>query len=69
MYTEGIDTYTVGGVTYNLVKITINGTDVDAESLAKVKEAHAMSGTAKANAEINLYYEVAPQPTASQPAA
>lgn len=68
-YTEGIDTYTVGGVTYNLVKITINGTDVDAASLAKVKEAHAMSGTAKQNSEINLYYEVAPQATASQPAA
>ena len=68
-YTEGIDTYTVGGVTYNLVKITINGTDVDAASLAKVKEAHGISGTAKENTEINLYYEVAPQPAATQPAA
>ena len=69
-YTEGIDTYTAGGVTYNLVKITINGTDVDAESLANVRAAHALSGTAKANAEINLYYEVAAtQPAASQPAA
>ena len=69
-YTEGIDTYTAGGVTYNLVKITINGTDVDAESLANVRAAHALSGTAKANAEINLYYEVAAtQPAASKPAA
>ena len=68
-YTEGIDTYTVGGVTYNLVKITINGTDVDAESLANIKASHAMSGTAKANAEIYLYYEAASQPAASQPAA
>ena len=68
-YTEGIDTYVAGGVTYNLVKITVNGTDVDAESLANVRAAHALSGTAKANAEINLYYEVAPQATASQPAA
>ena len=69
-YTEGIDTYVAGGVTYNLVKITVNGTDVDAESLANVRAAHALSGTAKANAEINLYYEVAAtQPAASQPAA
>ncbi|MBR6959874.1 MAG: PilN domain-containing protein [Clostridiales bacterium] len=68
-YSEGIDTYVVGGVTYNLVKITVNGTDVDAESLANIKAAHAMSGTAKANAEINLYYEVAQtQPAATQPA-
>lgn len=69
-YTEGIDTFTAGGVTYNLVKITVNGTDVDAESLANIRAAHALSGTAKANAEINLYYEVAAaQPAASQPAA
>ncbi len=69
-YTEGIDTYTAGGVTYNLVKITVNGTDVDAESLANIKAAHAISGTAKANEEINLYYEVAQaQPAPSQPAA
>ena len=68
-YTEGIDTYTVGGVTYNLVKITVNGTDVDAESLANIKASHAMSGTAKANSEINLYYQVATEPAASQPAA
>ena len=63
-YTEGIDTYTSGGVTYNLVKITVNGVDVDAESLAKVRSTHSLSGTAKANAEINLYYEVATQPAA-----
>ena len=69
-YTEGIDTYTAGGVTYHLVKITVNGTDVDAESLANIKAAHAISGTAKANEEINLYYEVAQaQPAPSQPAA
>lgn len=65
-YTEGIDTYTAGGVTYNLIRITINGIDVDADSLARVKSTHSLSGTAKANAEINLYYEVAP---AAQPAA
>lgn len=65
-YTEGIDTYTTGGVTYNLIRITINGIDVDADSLARVKSTHSLSGTAKANAEINLYYEVAP---AAQPAA
>lgn len=58
-YTEGIDTYTAGGVTYNLVKITVNGTDVDAQSLANIRAAHALSGTAKENAEINLYYEAA----------
>ena len=42
-YTEGIDTYTAGGVTYNLVKITVNGTDVDAESLANIIAHHAIS--------------------------
>jgi hypothetical protein len=68
-FTEGIDTYKTGGVTYNLVKVTVNGTDVDAESLAKIRAAHAMSGTAKANAEINLYYEVAATQPAAQPAA
>ena len=68
-FTEGIDTFKVGGVTYNLVKITVNGTDVDAESLAKIRAAHALSGTAKANAEINLYYEVAATQPAAQPAA
>ena len=64
-FTEGIDTYTVGGVTYNLERITLNGVDVDAESLARVKSSHALTGTAKANAEINLYYTVA----TTQPAA
>ena len=68
-YTEGIDTYTAGGVTYNLVKITFNGTDVDAQSLANIKAAHALSGTAKENAEINLYYEVATAQAASSEAA
>ena len=63
--TEGIDTYTVGGVTYTLERITFNGVDVDAESLARVKSSHALTGTAKANAEINLYYTVA----TTQPAA
>lgn len=63
-FSEGIDTYTSGGVTYNLVKITINGTDVDAESLANIKASHAFSGTAKSNLEVNLYYQVAP--TAAQ---
>ncbi len=58
-YKDGIDTFTAGGVTYNLVKITVNGTDVDAQSLANIRAAHALSGTAKENAEINLYYEVA----------
>ena len=60
-FTEGIDTYTSGGVKYNLVKITLNGTDVDAESLANIKASHAFSGTAKSNLEVNLYYQVAPQ--------
>ena len=64
-FTEGIDTYTVGGVTYNLDRITVNGIDVDAESLARVKSSHALTGTAKSNAEINLYYKVA----TTQPAA
>lgn len=68
-FTEGIDTFKTGGVTYNLVKVTVNGTDVDAESLAKIRAAHALSGTAKANAEINLYYEVAATQPAAQPAA
>ena len=68
-YTEGIDTYTAGGVNYELVKITINGVDVDAASLANVRAAHALTGTAKANAEINLYYQVAAQSTATKPAA
>ena len=58
-YTEGIDTYVSGGVTYNLVRVTVDGTDITPENLASIKAAHAFSGTAKANSEINLYYEVA----------
>ena len=66
-YTEGIDTYVSGGVTYNLVRVTVDGVDVNPDNLASIKAAHAFSGTAKANTEINLYYEVA-QATADQPA-
>ena len=58
-YTEGIDTYVSGGVTYNLVRITVDGTDVTPDNLASIKASHSFSGTAKANTEINLYYEVA----------
>ncbi len=58
-FTEGIDTYVSGGVTYNLVRVTVDGTDITPDNLAKIKAAHAFSGTAKANTEINLYYEVA----------
>ena len=58
-YTEGIDTYVSGGVTYNLVRVTVDGTDITPDNLASIKSAHAFSGTAKANSEINLYYEVA----------
>jgi type II secretory pathway pseudopilin PulG len=64
-YSEGIDTYVSGGVTYNLVRATVDGVDVNPDDLAKIKAAHAFSGTAKANTEINLYYEVA---QAAQPA-
>ena len=63
-YTEGIDTYVSGGVTYNLVRVTVDGTDVTPDNLASIKAAHAFSGTAKANTEINLYYEVAQAPAA-----
>ena len=66
-YTEGIDTYVSGGVTYNLVRVTVDGVDVNPDNLASIKAAHAFSGTAKADTEINLYYEVA-QATAEQPA-
>ena len=58
-YTEGIDTYVSGGVTYNLVRVTVDGVDITPDNLASIKAAHAFSGTAKANTEINLYYEVA----------
>ena len=58
-FTEGIDTYVSGGVTYNLVRVTVDGTDITPDNLASIKAAHAFSGTAKANTEINLYYEVA----------
>lgn len=58
-YTEGIDTYVSGGVTYNLVRVTVDGVEVSADNLASIKAAHAFSGTAKGNTEINLYYEVA----------
>ena len=58
-FTEGIDTYVSGGVTYNLVRVTVDGTDITPDNLANIKAAHAFSGTAKANTEINLYYEVA----------
>lgn len=58
-YTEGIDTYVSGGVTYNLVRVTVDGTDITPDNLASIKASHAFSGTAKANSEINLYYEVA----------
>lgn len=65
-YSEGIDTYVSGGVTYNLVRATVDGVDVNPDDLAKIKAAHAFSGTAKANTEINLYYDVAQ--AAAQPA-
>ena len=68
-FSEGIDTFKSGGVTYNLIKVTVDGTDVNAESLAKIRAAHSLSGIAKANTEINLYYEVATTQPASQPAA
>lgn len=58
-FTEGIDTYVSGGVTYNLVRVTVDGTDITPDNLANIKASHAFSGTAKANTEINLYYEVA----------
>ena len=58
-YTEGIDTYVSGGVTYNLVRVTVDGVDITPDNLANIKAAHAFSGTAKANTEIKLYYEVA----------
>ena len=58
-FTEGIDTYVSGGVTYNLVRVTVDGTDITPDNLASIKASHAFSGTAKANTEINLYYEVA----------
>lgn len=58
-YTEGIDTYVSGGVTYNLVRVTVDGVDITPENLASIKAAHAFSGTAKANTQIVLYYEVA----------
>ena len=58
-FTEGIDTYVSGGVTYNLVRVTVDGTDITPDNLASIKAAHAFSGKAKANSEINLYYEVA----------
>ena len=63
-YTEGIDTYVSGGVTYYLVSVTVDCTDVTPDNLASIKAAHAFSGTAKANTEINLYYEVAQAPAA-----
>lgn len=66
-YTEGIDTYVSGGVTYNLVRVTVDGVDVTPDNLANIKAAHAFGGTATANTEINLYYEVA-QAAAAQPA-
>lgn len=58
-YTDGIDTYVSGGVTYNLVRVTVDGVDISAENLAEIKAAHSFSGMAKSNTEINLYYEVA----------
>lgn len=67
-YTEGIVTYVSGGVTYNLVRVTVDGVEVTPENLASIKAANAFSGTAKANTEINLYYEAAPA-AAAQPAA
>ena len=44
----------------------VDGVDVNPDDLAKIKAAHAFSGTAKANTEINLYYDVAQ--AAAQPA-
>lgn len=68
-YTEGIDVFVSGGVTYNLVRVTVDGIEVTADNLASIKAAHAFTGIAKANTEINLYYEAAPVAAATTPAA
>jgi len=52
-----VATYTTGGITYNLAKITVNGIAVDANSLEGAKANNKIVGTANNNIEIALYYD------------
>lgn len=57
---EGINTYTVNGVNYNLSSISINGNAVTPEQLTIAQSEDRISGIANGNVEIDLFYTEAP---------
>ncbi|MBP5655831.1 MAG: PilN domain-containing protein [Clostridiales bacterium] len=52
-----VATYTTGGITYNLAKITVNGIAADQNSVDGAKANNKIAGTAYNNIEIGLYYD------------
>ena len=56
---EGVDTYKYAGTNYELSRIFVNGSEVDAASLAKVIETGTYTDVGRGNYDIKFYYAVA----------
>lgn len=57
---DGINTFSVNGVNYNLSSIKINGQAITSEQFAIAQSENQISGVANGNVEIDLYYTEAP---------
>jgi len=56
---ENVDKYKYAGTNYELSRIFVNGTEVDAASLAKVIETGTYTDVGRGNYDIRFYYTVA----------